>query len=145
MMAMGNGGHISKDVFTGDLGPQVTRRSRRWGDARIMARHLRHTCARFDHPHTGATSDRVAPLYRSNIYRRISSGSTPMVPLARLAQLTPIHLLALRKETYIDLVLHRTLPSVHELDSLPRPNPQEGYQVEAMVLMYPDQVLGMGQ
>jgi hypothetical protein len=40
IMAMGNGGHMSKDVFTGVPGPQITRRSRRRGDARMIARHL---------------------------------------------------------------------------------------------------------
>ena len=85
-MTMGNGGHISKDVFTGVLSVQVTPRCRRWGDARMIARHLRHTCASVVHHDMDSEKDIVALLRRSNISRRDSSGSTSMVAVAKLAQ-----------------------------------------------------------
>src|SRR5579863_8473 len=86
-MTMGNGGHISKDAFTGVLRSQVTRRCRRWGDARMIARHLRHTCVSFIQSHIDPTMDVVASLYRSNISRRDSSGSTSMVTTVTSAKL----------------------------------------------------------
>jgi len=104
-MAMGNGGQISKDVSTGVVVLQGIRRCRRWGDAMMISRHLRHTgtWASVVQSQSDFTEDlRVhSSLYKSNISRRRSSGSTSIVTWAKPAQSVGVagHL---RNKTYIN-------------------------------------------
>jgi hypothetical protein len=50
-MEIGKDGQIFRRFLVGVLAVQETRKSRRRGDAKMMCRHLRDTCAKFCHLH----------------------------------------------------------------------------------------------
>ena len=75
-MTIGNAGQQSKLSLTGVPWVQKSRRSRDWGEPKIIYRHLRHTWTSLCH-FQGRTCERGPKMGRSrlNIFESTSSGS----------------------------------------------------------------------
>ena len=83
-MTIGNSGQISSISLTDLVRVQRRCRSRRRGDANTTFRHLRHTCTSVCHQSScSKSSSSSSSAQKSNISRRISSGSVPIVTCRR--------------------------------------------------------------
>jgi hypothetical protein len=96
-MAIGNGGQMSNDVFTGVRGVQKIDRFRRSGDAKIMCRHLRQTQTKGIHHNRNEET-----LRRKNTVMRTSSGRMSIVVSSMLRPSVVVAGTILK--TYLDLV-----------------------------------------
>src|SRR5579863_5399618 len=103
-MIMGNGGQVSDSLLTRVLASHWSTRHRRRGDAKMMLRHLWHTCTSDFHIPMAKYSS--SPRKKSNISRRTSSGRTSTVACPSTPHQSAPVADTDAQQIYIDLVHH---------------------------------------